>query len=152
MAPKKQIHINFFETACTGSHMGIGQWKDPTDNSRKKDSLEYYTWLAKLADKGKITSIFFADTYAVMDTYEGRGDGSFRGGYAVAQLDPVVFVSAMAQVSKNVSFGITGSTSYVTVSPPLFDQVTCLLMEMGWDSHTSSQEHGQHSTTQPRGE
>jgi hypothetical protein len=71
MAPKKQIHINFFETACTGFHMGIGQWKDPADNSRTKDSLEYYTWLAKLADKGKITSIFFADTYAVMDTYEG---------------------------------------------------------------------------------
>jgi alkanesulfonate monooxygenase SsuD/methylene tetrahydromethanopterin reductase-like flavin-dependent oxidoreductase (luciferase family) len=116
MAPKKQVHINFFETACTGSHMGIGQWKDGArDNSRTKDSLEYYTWLARLADKGKITSIFFADTYAVMDTYEGRGDASFRGGYAVAQLDPVVFVSAMAQVSKNVSFGITGSTSYITV-------------------------------------
>jgi alkanesulfonate monooxygenase SsuD/methylene tetrahydromethanopterin reductase-like flavin-dependent oxidoreductase (luciferase family) len=89
--------------------MGIGQWKaGEADNSRKKDSLEYYTWLARLAEKGKITSIFFADTYAVMDTYEGRGDASFRGGYAVAQLDPVVFVSAMAKVSKNVSFGITG--------------------------------------------
>jgi alkanesulfonate monooxygenase SsuD/methylene tetrahydromethanopterin reductase-like flavin-dependent oxidoreductase (luciferase family) len=121
MAPKKQIHINFFETACTGSHMGIGQWKaGEADNSRKKDSLEYYTWLARLADKGKITSIFFADTYAVMDTYEGRGDASFRGGYAVAQLDPVVFVSAMAEVSKNVSFGITGSTSYTTVCMPDF--------------------------------
>lgn len=101
--------------------MGIGQWKaGEADNSRKKDSLEYYTWLARLADKGKITSIFFADTYAVMDTYEGRGDASFRGGYAVAQLDPVVFVSAMAEVSKNVSFGITGSTSYTTVCMPDF--------------------------------
>jgi alkanesulfonate monooxygenase SsuD/methylene tetrahydromethanopterin reductase-like flavin-dependent oxidoreductase (luciferase family) len=116
MVPKKQIHINCFETACTGSHMGIGQWKGgEADNSRKKDSLKYYTWLARLADKGKITSIFFADTYAVMDTYEGCGDASFRGGYGVAQLDPVVFVSAMAEVSRNVSFGITGSTSYIPV-------------------------------------
>ena len=96
--------------------MAIGQWKGANDNSSSKDSLEYYVWLAKLAEKGKITSIFLADTYAVMDTYAGRGDASFRGGYAVAQLDPVVFVSAMAQVSKNVSFGITGSTSYITVS------------------------------------
>ncbi|KAN0104898.1 bacterial luciferase-like protein [Hyaloscypha variabilis] len=83
--------------------MGIGQWKDPADNSRTKGSLEYYTWLAKLADKGKITSIFFADTYAVMDTYEGRGHGSFSAG-----------MHAMARVSKNVGFGITGSTSYIT--------------------------------------
>jgi alkanesulfonate monooxygenase SsuD/methylene tetrahydromethanopterin reductase-like flavin-dependent oxidoreductase (luciferase family) len=75
---------------------------------RKKDSLEYYNWLARLADKGEITSIFFADTYAAIDTYEGRGDASFRGRYAVAQLDPVVFVGAMVEVSKNVSFGIRG--------------------------------------------
>jgi hypothetical protein len=38
--------------------------RDPKDNSRQKDSLEYYLWLAKLAEKGKITSLFFADTYA----------------------------------------------------------------------------------------
>lgn len=37
---------------------------DPKDNSRSKDTLEYYLWLAKLAERGKITSIFFADTYA----------------------------------------------------------------------------------------
>jgi hypothetical protein len=64
MAPIKQIHFNFFDMCCTGSHMGIGEWKDPKDNSRTKDSLEYYLWLAKLAEKGKLTSIFFADTYA----------------------------------------------------------------------------------------
>ena len=27
MAPKKQIHINFFEMCITGAHMGVGQWK-----------------------------------------------------------------------------------------------------------------------------
>lgn len=62
MSPKKRIHLNFFETTCTGSHMSVGMWKDPKDNSRTKDRLDYYIWLAKLAEKGKITSIFFADT------------------------------------------------------------------------------------------
>ena len=38
--------------------------RDPKDNTSLKDKLEYYIWLAKLAEKGKITSIFFADTYA----------------------------------------------------------------------------------------
>jgi hypothetical protein len=40
----------------------------PEDNSKNKDSLEYYLWLAKLAEKVKIARIFFADTYGVHDT------------------------------------------------------------------------------------
>jgi hypothetical protein len=27
MAPTKQIHLNFMDLACAGSHMGIGEWK-----------------------------------------------------------------------------------------------------------------------------
>lgn len=61
---KKQIHLNFFETACTGNHECAGQWSAPGDNSRTKDRLQYYTDLARLAEKYKITCIFFADTYA----------------------------------------------------------------------------------------
>jgi hypothetical protein len=78
---KKQLHFNFFEMACTGAHMAIGQWKyasiimelsrskvnetnrTPGDYQEKKDSLDYYLWLAKLAEKGKISCIFFADVY-----------------------------------------------------------------------------------------
>jgi alkanesulfonate monooxygenase SsuD/methylene tetrahydromethanopterin reductase-like flavin-dependent oxidoreductase (luciferase family) len=107
------MHLNFFETACNGSHMCTGQWKDPEDNSRYKDRLEYYLWLAKLADRGKITAIFFADGYGVMQTYEGKPDALYRGGSMVGYLDPVTLVSAMAAVTKSVGFGITGSTSYI---------------------------------------
>jgi len=92
--------------------------RDPKDNSRDKDRLEYYIWLAKLADKGKITSIFFADGYGLMQTYQGKPDATFRGGSMVAYLDPVVLISAMAAVSKSVAFGITSSTSYICKSLP----------------------------------
>jgi hypothetical protein len=50
-----------------------------------------------------------------MDTYQNSGDASFRGGYAVAQLDPAVFVLAMAEVSKKGFDWHYGSTSCVTV-------------------------------------
>ncbi|KAH8646144.1 FMN-dependent oxidoreductase [Xylariales sp. PMI_506] len=113
METKKKVHINFFETACTGSHMSVGMWKDPDDNSRSKDRLEYYIWLAKLAEKGKITSIFFADTYAGHETYGNDMAATYRGGSQVAQMDPTIFISAMAAVTKSVGFGITGSTSYI---------------------------------------
>lgn len=70
--------------------------------------------MAKLAEKGKITSIFFADTYGGHEIYQNSMDATFKGGSQVAHLDPVVLISAMAAVTKSVAFGITGSTSYIS--------------------------------------
>jgi alkanesulfonate monooxygenase SsuD/methylene tetrahydromethanopterin reductase-like flavin-dependent oxidoreductase (luciferase family) len=84
------------------------------DNSRYKDRLDYYVWLAKLAEKGKITSVFFADTYGFFDTYEGKPDAQFRGGSHTGTIDPVAVLAAMAMVTKSVSFAITGSTTYIS--------------------------------------
>ena len=36
--------------------------RDLKDNTKEKDRLEYYLWLAKIAEKGKISCIFFADS------------------------------------------------------------------------------------------
>jgi alkanesulfonate monooxygenase SsuD/methylene tetrahydromethanopterin reductase-like flavin-dependent oxidoreductase (luciferase family) len=66
-----------------------------------------------LAEKGKITSIFFADTYAGHETYGNDMAATFKGGSQVAQMDSVVFISAMAAVTDSVAFGVTGSTSYI---------------------------------------
>jgi alkanesulfonate monooxygenase SsuD/methylene tetrahydromethanopterin reductase-like flavin-dependent oxidoreductase (luciferase family) len=49
------------------------------------------------------------------EPHKGHAEAGFRGGGGVAQMDPVVFVSAMAAVTKSVAFGITGSTSYLNV-------------------------------------
>ncbi|KAE9982771.1 hypothetical protein EG328_010635 [Venturia inaequalis] len=93
--------------------MASGQWKSPDDNTKSKDTLEYYQWMAKLAEKGKITSIFFADVYGGHESFQGSMAPTFKSGSGVATLDPVVVVSAMAAVTKSVSFAITGSTSYI---------------------------------------
>ena len=95
-AARKKVHLNFFETACRGNHESPGQWSRPGDNSYSKDSLDYYIWLAKLAEKAKITGIFFADTYAGHAVYGGNMDAILRAGTQVAQLDPLVIISAMA--------------------------------------------------------
>lgn len=94
--------------------MASGQWKSPDDNTKSKDTLEYYQWMAKLAEKGKITSIFFADVYGGHESFQGSMAPTFKSGSGVATLDPVVVVSAMAAVTKSVSFAITGSTSYIS--------------------------------------
>ncbi|PVH99764.1 putative monooxygenase moxC, partial [Periconia macrospinosa] len=111
--PKKQLKLNFFDMACNSAHMGIGMWKLPNDSQPQKASLDYYLWLAKLAEKGKISGIFFADVYGVDDGFPGQMAEQFRAGANCAQLDPIVYISAMAAVTKSLCFGVTASTSYI---------------------------------------
>ena len=87
--------------------------RDPEDNGKSKDRLDYWLWLAKLAEKGKITSIFIADSYAGHNIYGGSADASYKGGSHIGKLDPLMIVPAMAAVTESVSFGITASTSYI---------------------------------------
>lgn len=84
----------------------------PEDNSTTKDTLEYYTNLARIAERGKISAIFFADWFVGFDVYGGGLDTMLRAAHQVAHLDPLIMVSAMAAVTKNVSFAVTQSTTY----------------------------------------
>ncbi|TVY44839.1 Dimethyl-sulfide monooxygenase [Lachnellula subtilissima] len=112
-APKKKIRLCFLELSCTAGYMASGQWKSGTDNSRTKDRLKYYLDLAKLAEKGKISAIFFADWYAGFEVYQDSMDPMLRAGHQVAHMDPVPIISAMATVTTSVAFAATASTSYV---------------------------------------
>ena len=85
----------------------------PNSFQRRKDRLEHYLMLAKLAEKGKITTIFFADSYAASDVYGGSADATYRGGCQVGALDPVTVVSAMAAVTKSVGFAISANVVFL---------------------------------------
>ncbi len=91
-----------------------GHRRDPKDKGTTKDTLEYWTNLAKLAEKGKISFIFLADSYNTHDIYGGTYDPMLRSAAHVATIDPFSAISAMASVTKNVGFGLTASTSYLT--------------------------------------
>lgn len=87
--------------------------RSSTDNGRTKDRLKYYTDLAKLAEKGKISCVFLADWYVGFDVYNNSLDTLLQAGHQVAHLDPVPIIAAMAAVTESVSFAATCSTSYV---------------------------------------
>ncbi|KAK3951347.1 luciferase-like domain-containing protein [Pseudoneurospora amorphoporcata] len=111
-APKKQIVLNAFDMFTPG-HLSPGQWKNPLDRSSTKfDSLDYWINLAKLLEKGGINALFLADTYGGYDTYEGSLDECVRRGAQWPVGDPIIPISAMAAVTKNLAFGITASTSF----------------------------------------
>ncbi|RDW85973.1 luciferase-like protein [Coleophoma crateriformis] len=113
-APKRQMQLNFFDTTCAGNNTMLGSWRDPKDAARNhKDRMEYYMWLAKIAEKGKISSIFFADVYAGHEVYGGTMEAQYTGGSQVGALDPVVMIGSMAAVTNSVSFVVTGSSTYI---------------------------------------
>ncbi|KAF2029266.1 coenzyme dependent N5,N10-methylene tetrahydromethanopterin reductase [Setomelanomma holmii] len=86
----------------------------PDDISTTKDTIKYYTDLAKLTDRGKISAIFFAEWFVGFDVYGGGLDTMLKSAYQVAHLDPYALVLAMAAVTENVSFAVTQSTTYST--------------------------------------
>jgi alkanesulfonate monooxygenase SsuD/methylene tetrahydromethanopterin reductase-like flavin-dependent oxidoreductase (luciferase family) len=93
--------------------MSPGQWRDPDDKPSGKDCLPYWSNLARLAEEGKISFIFFADSYSLMDIYAGSTAAILKAGAHSASLDPMVVIPAMASVTKSLGFGVTGSTSYL---------------------------------------
>ncbi|WQF87067.1 Putative Luciferase-like domain-containing protein [Colletotrichum destructivum] len=120
--PKKQILLNAFDMFTVG-HLSFGQWRNPKDRAKdKRRDLTYWTDLAKLLDKGGFVGLFLADTYGPYDTrlsvlfqtsrYKGSAEPSVRTGAQWPMADPVIPVSAMAAVTKNLGFAITTSTSY----------------------------------------
>ncbi|RSM00747.1 hypothetical protein CDV31_011672 [Fusarium ambrosium] len=108
---KKQILINAFDMSTVG-HLSPGQWKNPVDKSATKRDLQYWIDLAKLLDRGGVNALFLADTYGGYDTYEGSLDNCIRRAAQWPMTDPTIPITAMAAVTKNLSFAITASTSF----------------------------------------
>jgi alkanesulfonate monooxygenase SsuD/methylene tetrahydromethanopterin reductase-like flavin-dependent oxidoreductase (luciferase family) len=86
--------------------------KDAARNSR--DCMDYYMWLAKTAERGKISSIFFADVYAGHTVYDNSTEAQYAGGSQTGALNPVVMIGPMASVTKSVGFVVTGSSTYIS--------------------------------------
>ncbi|KAI1496942.1 HK97 family phage prohead protease [Biscogniauxia marginata] len=108
---KKHILINAFDMSTIG-HISPGQWKNPVDKSATKRDLNYWIELAKLLERGGINGLFLADTYGGYDTYENSLDNCIRRAAQWPITDPSIPITAMAAVTKNLTFAITASTSF----------------------------------------
>ncbi|KAK5657515.1 hypothetical protein OQA88_3087 [Cercophora sp. LCS_1] len=108
---KRHILLNAFDMSTVG-HLSPGQWKNPSDKSATKRKLSYWIELAKLLERGGINALFLADTYGGYDTYQGSIDECIRRAAQWPMTDPSIPITAMAAVTKHLSFAITASTSF----------------------------------------
>ncbi|KAL6449908.1 dmoA Dimethyl-sulfide monooxygenase [Candida maltosa Xu316] len=107
----KHLILNGFDMMCP-SLQTAGLWKHPDDKSRDYNKIEYWTNLAKLLEKGKFNALFIADVLGGYDVYNGPRNltASAKSGAQWPINDPHAVVSAMAAVTKSLSFAVTSST------------------------------------------
>ncbi|CAH0315419.1 LLM class flavin-dependent oxidoreductase [Pseudomonas mediterranea] len=108
---KKKILLNAFNMNCIG-HINHGLWTHPQDTSTQYNTLEYWTGLAQLLERGLFDGLFIADIVGVYDVYQQSVDVTLKESIQLPVNDPLLLVSAMAAVTKNLGFGLTANLTY----------------------------------------
>ncbi|WP_443690938.1 LLM class flavin-dependent oxidoreductase [Pseudomonas sp.] len=108
---KKKILLNAFNMNCIG-HINHGLWTHPRDNSTEYKTLEYWTELAQLLERGLFDGLFIADITGVYDVYQSSVDVTLKESIQLPVNDPLMLLSAMAAVTKNLGFGLTANLTY----------------------------------------
>lgn len=111
MCAPREIRLNALDQ-CTPSFLAFGLWAHPRDRALDYTTLDYWLDYARLLERGKFDALFLADILGVPDVYAQSPDAAFRSGALAPSLDPAVIVPAMASVTQNLGFAITGSASY----------------------------------------
>ncbi|MFQ6395825.1 LLM class flavin-dependent oxidoreductase [Nocardia sp. KC 131] len=99
-ASRKQFHLNAFL-------MGVGHheaaWRHPRTEEHQVLDVEHFQELGRIAERGKLDSVFFADSLAV-------GPRIKRNTLAV--FEPVTLLAAIAAATSRVGLIATASTTY----------------------------------------
>ncbi|WP_039797404.1 LLM class flavin-dependent oxidoreductase [Nocardia araoensis] len=96
----KQLHLNAF-LMSVGHHEAA--WRLPESDPYAHTDINYYVELARTAERGKLDSIFFADSPVLMGDPGRRPSG---------KLEPTVILTAVAVQTSRIGLIATASTSY----------------------------------------
>lgn len=146
-----EIRLNAFIMNTVG-HVAPGLWRHPRDQTARYRELEYWVEIAKLLERGRFDALFIADVVGIYDVINGSRDFAVRNGTQVPINDPLQLVSAMSLVTKDLSFGVTSSTSYEHPYPFARRFSTLDHLSKGrvaWNVVTSYLDSGARATGQP---
>lgn len=96
----RTFHLNAFLLGV-GHHEAA--WRHPRTDARRLLQLSHYQELARIAERGKLDSVFFADTLATGPRVERNAFGVF---------EPLTLLAALAGVTEHVGLIATVSTGY----------------------------------------
>jgi FMN-dependent oxidoreductase (nitrilotriacetate monooxygenase family) len=107
----KSIHLNAFEMNCVG-HLARGMWRHPVDSRYRYTDLEYWNEEARLLEAGRFDALFLADVLGTYESSAGDSADALRIAHQVPVNDPLLLVPALAQVTSQLGFAVTISTTY----------------------------------------
>jgi FMN-dependent oxidoreductase (nitrilotriacetate monooxygenase family) len=96
----RQLHLNAF-LMSTGHHEA--SWRLPESNSFASTDVRHFQRLAQVAERGKLDSIFFADSPVLHGNVAQR---------PYTSLEPTVLLAAIAAVTERIGLIATASTTY----------------------------------------
>ena len=108
---KKEVRLNAFAMNCV-AHQSPGLWTHPRDRTADYNRLPYWIDLAKTLERGRFDGLFLADVLGVYDVFGGSPDAALRNAAQTPCNDPLLLISAMAAVTKDLGFGVTSNLSY----------------------------------------
>ncbi|MDQ1539069.1 MAG: hypothetical protein QOE58_3462 [Actinomycetota bacterium] len=97
---RPKLHLNAF-LMSTGHHEA--SWRLPESNARANTDVRHYQRLAQIAERGKLDSIFLADSPVLFSDVGRRPAGS---------LEPTVLLTAIAAATERIGLIATASTTY----------------------------------------
>lgn len=136
----KPLIFNFFAMVAP-SHAATGIWRRPESRTLNYTQIDLWVDLAKLAEKGKVDAIFFADQFGMS---EGGWQLVIENALHFPNGDPSVFLSAMAYATTEVGFIFTSSV--MQQHPYTFARTASTLDHLtrgrlGWNVVTSPSSH-----------
>ena len=98
--PSRQLVLNAFL-------MGVGHheaaWRLPESDPFANTEVGHYQHLARIAERGRLDSVFFADSPSLMSNPARR---------PAEAIDPTILLAAMAAVTERIGLIATASTTY----------------------------------------
>ncbi len=112
----RQIRFNAFDMNCV-AHQSPGLWTHPRDRADRYNTLEYWTDLARLLERGRFDGVFLADVLGIYDVFRGGPETALEQAVQVPVNDPLMVIPAMALVTEHLGFGVTCALSYEAPYP-----------------------------------
>lgn len=107
----ERMGLNLF-TMNSVEHVSAGSWRYPGDQSHRYTDREYWTDVARTAERGGFDAIFFADVRGIYDVYGDDREMAIERAVQTPSNHPQALVPAMAEVTDHLGFAITRSTTY----------------------------------------
>lgn len=106
--PVRPLVFNAFTMNCV-SFINHGLWRHPDTLQTRYADLDTWVELARMLERGRFDTLFFADVIGTYDVYRGGLDTAVREATQFPNNDPAVLIPALAHATEHLGFAFTGS-------------------------------------------